>query len=150
VIDAYRPALELDGDVGRGRLAFRRVCATCHKLEGVGHEVGADLLAALRNKSREQLLTDVLDPSREVDPRYLNYIVTLKGGQALTGMIAAETATSLTLRRGEGAEDVVLRSRVEAVQATAKSLMPDGLEEQLTKQDFADLIAYLRSVAAPK
>jgi putative membrane-bound dehydrogenase-like protein len=150
VIDAYRPALELDGDVGRGRLAFRRVCATCHKLEGVGHEVGADLLAALRNKSREQLLTDVLDPSREVDPRYLNYIVTLKGGQALTGMIAAETATSLTLRRGEGAEDVVLRSRVEAVQATAKSLMPDGLEEQLTKQDFADLVAYLRSVAAPK
>jgi putative heme-binding domain-containing protein len=108
------------------------------------------LLSALRNKSREQLLTDLLDPSREVDPRYLNYVITTKKGQTLTGLIAAETASSVTLRRGEKAEDTVLRSQIEEIQATAKSLMPEGLEMQLNKQDVADLIAYLRGVAVPK
>jgi putative heme-binding domain-containing protein len=113
-------------------------------------EVGPDLLAVLRNKSREQLLTDVLDPSREVDPRYLNYMVTTKKGQTLSGLIAAETASSVTLRRGERAEDTLLRSQIDEIQATSKSLMPEGLETQVSKQDVADLIAYLQSVAVPK
>ena len=84
-----------------------------------------------------------------MDPRYLTYIVTTRKGQTLTGLIAAETASSLTLRRGERAEDTVLRSQVESVEATGKSLMPDGLEAQLSKQDLADLIAYLQKVAVP-
>jgi putative heme-binding domain-containing protein len=107
-------------------------------------------LSALRNKSREQLLIDLLDPSREVDPRYLNYVVTTKKGQTLTGLIAAETASSVTLRRGEKAEDTLLRSQIEEIQATAKSLMPEGLEVQLSRQDVADLIAYLQAVAVPR
>src|SRR5207248_1105395 len=75
VVEAYRPALELTADVGRGRAVFRKNCTACHRLENEGHEVGPDLLSALRNKSPEQLLIDILDPSREVDPRYLNYLV---------------------------------------------------------------------------
>jgi putative heme-binding domain-containing protein len=126
------------------------VCAACHKLEGVGVQVGADLLAALRNKSSEQLLIDILDPSREVDPRYLEYQVTTRRGQVLTGLIAAETASSVTLKRGEGAEDTILRSQIDRVEATGKSLMPEGLEMQLSKQDLADLIAYLHKVASPR
>jgi putative membrane-bound dehydrogenase-like protein len=147
VVAAYRPALALKGRRAAGKALFAKHCATCHRLEGVGHEVGPDLLSALRNKSAEQLLSDLLDPSREVDPRYLNYLVRTKRGQQLSGMIAAETASSITLRRGEKAEDVVLRRQVEKVEATGKSLMPEGLEAQLTKQDVADLIAYLQAVA---
>jgi putative heme-binding domain-containing protein len=109
-------------------------------------EVGPDLLSALRNKSREQLLTDILDPSREVDPRYINYVVTTKAGRSFSGLIAAETASSITLRRAEKAEDVILRSQIEALEATSKSVMPDGLEMQLSKQDVADVIAYLQAV----
>jgi putative membrane-bound dehydrogenase-like protein len=150
VVEAYRAALELKANSASGKGVFKKNCSTCHRLENVGVEVGPDLLSALRNKSREQLLIDVLDPSREVDPRYLNYLVTTTKGQTLSGMIAAETASSLTLRRGERAEDTVLRNQVESIQATTKSLMPDGLEMQLTKQDMADLIAYLQSVAVPK
>src|SRR5262249_39247723 len=150
VVEEYRPALELAADAKRGKLVFKKNCATCHRLEDEGVEVGPDLLSALRNKSREQLLTDILDPSREVDPRYLNYLVTTKKGQTLSGMIAAETAASITLRRGEKAEDTVLRSQIDEIQATAKSLMPDGLEMQVNKQEMADLIAYLQAVAAPK
>src|SRR5262249_1566549 len=146
VVEGYRAALELAADAGKGKAVFKKVCATCHRLEGVGHQVGADLLAALRGKSAEALLINILDPSREVDPRYLNYEVTTKRGTVLTGLIAAETSTSLTLKRGEGAEDTVLRTQIESVQATGKSLMPDGLEAQPTKQDTADLIAYLLRV----
>jgi putative heme-binding domain-containing protein len=150
VVEAYRDALALKADAARGKGVFRKNCVTCHRLENEGFEVGPDLLSALRNKSREQLLLDILDPSREVDPRYLNYVVTTKKGQTLTGMIAAETASSVTLRRGERAEDTLLRGQVEEIQATAKSLMPEGLEAQLSKQDVADLIAYLQAAGVPR
>jgi putative membrane-bound dehydrogenase-like protein len=150
VLDDYRAALDLKADKSRGKEVFKKNCSTCHRLENVGIEVGPDLLSALRNKSAEQLLTDILDPSREVDPRYINYIVTTKAGRSFSGMIAAETASSVTLRRAEKAEDVILRSQIELLEATAKSLMPEGLEMQMNKQDMADVIAYLQAVAASK
>ncbi len=150
VVAAYQSALDLKGDAARGKLVFKKTCATCHRLENEGVEVGPDLLSALRNKTREALLIDILDPSREVDPRYLNYMVSTKNGRVLTGMIAAETASSLTLRRAEKAEDTILRSQIDEIQATAKSVMPEGLEMQLSKQDLADVIAYLQGVAVPK
>jgi putative membrane-bound dehydrogenase-like protein len=146
IVQAYQAALELKADPKRGKSVFKKTCATCHRLEGEGQEVGADLLAALRNKTAETLLRDILDPSREVDPRYIEYIVTTKSGRVVTGLIAAETAASVTLRRAEKAEDTLLRSQIESIQATAKSLMPEGLEMQLGRQDVADVIAYLLSL----
>jgi putative membrane-bound dehydrogenase-like protein len=150
IVDAYRSALELKGEAARGKIVFKKTCATCHRLEDDGTEVGPDLLSALRNKIPKTLLVDIFDPSREVDPRYINYIVTNKAGQVFTGMIAAETASSITLRRAEKAEDTILRSQIDEIQATAKSLMPENLETQLNRQEVADLIAYLQSVAVPK
>jgi putative heme-binding domain-containing protein len=147
VIEVYKPALELKADGLRGRAVFRKVCITCHRLENEGNEVGPDLAAALRNKTRDQLLIDILDPSREVDPRYLNYLVGTREGRSFTGMIAAETASSITLRRGNKEEDTLLRSQIEDITSTGKSLMPDNLETQLPKQDLADLIEYLLSAA---
>lgn len=150
ILDDYRSALELPFEAARGKAVFKKTCATCHRLEDEGIEVGPDLLSALRNKTREGLLVDILDPSREVDPRYINYLVTTKAGRVYTGMMAAETASSVTLRRAEKAEDTILRNQIDDIQATAKSVMPEGLEMQLSKQDVADVIAYLLSVAAPK
>src|SRR5207237_1112770 len=133
-----------------GKLVFRKNCATCHRLENEGVEVGADLRSALPNKTPEQLLVDILDPSREVDPRYLDYLVVLTSGRVATGMIAAETAASVTLRRAEKVEETILRSRIDSITGTTKSLMPENLERQLSHQDMADLIAYLRAVVAAK
>jgi putative membrane-bound dehydrogenase-like protein len=147
VVAAYKEALTLKPQVGRGKEVFKKTCAVCHRLENVGVEVGPDLLSALRTKTPETLLIDILDPSREVDPRYINYEVTTRAGRSFTGMIAAETASSVTLRRAEKAEDTILRSQIDTFQATAKSLMPEDLEKQLTRQDVADVIAYLLGVA---
>jgi putative heme-binding domain-containing protein len=146
IVDEYRPALDLSADAQRGREVFHKTCSTCHRLENIGTEVGPNLIAALRNKSREQLLLDILDPSKEVDPRYLNYVVTTKAGRQLTGLIAVETPSSLTLRRAEKAEDTILRSQIDEIQATPKSLMPEELEKQLNRQDVADVIAYLQRI----
>jgi putative membrane-bound dehydrogenase-like protein len=150
VVLAYQPALALKGDAGKGKLVFQKTCSTCHRLENVGQEVGADLQSALRNKTPEALLVDILDPSREVDPRYIEYLVTTRSGKVVTGLIAAETASSVTLRRAEKAEDTVLRNQIESVQATAKSLMPEGLEMQLDRQALADLIAYLQAIGTKR
>jgi putative membrane-bound dehydrogenase-like protein len=150
VVAGYRSALDLRSDSTRGKAVFKKNCAVCHRLENEGFEVGPDLLSALRNKSGEQLLDDILDPSKEVDPRYLNYQITTKKGQMFSGLIAADTAASVTLRRGEKAEDTILRDQIDEIQATGKSVMPEGLEMQLSPQDVADLIAYLRAVASPK
>src|SRR5262249_8687616 len=98
----------------------------------------------------EDLLIAILDPNREVDPRYLEYIVVTKAGKLYTGRIVVETATSITLRRAEGAEDVILRTDIDTIQATAKSLMPEGLESQLSWQDAADVIAYLQKAVKAK
>jgi len=146
VIDDYRSVLDLKADPVKGKLVFKNVCSTCHRLEDVGTEVGPDLRAALGNKTPEGLLVDILDPSREVDPRYVNYIVSTKAGRILTGIIVGEGASSITLRRAQKEEDVILLKEIEekdGLIATSKSLMPDELEKQLPKQDLADLIGYL-------
>jgi putative membrane-bound dehydrogenase-like protein len=150
VVESYRPALDLKAEPARGKVVFQKNCATCHRLENVGVEVGPDLLSALRTKTPEALLVDILDPSREVDPRFIEYVVTTTDGRVSTGMIAAETASSVTLRRAEKVEDAILRGQIDTIQATARSLMPDGLEMQLNRQDLADVIAYLQAVAAKK
>ncbi len=146
VIDDYRSALELKGDVVRGRDLFRKNCTACHRLEDNGYEVGAILTAALRNKTRDALLIDILDPSREVDSRYVNYTLTTLAGRSVSGLLAVETPTSITLRRGEKAEDTILRTQIDELRATGKSLMPDEFEKLLNRQQMADLIEYLLTV----
>ncbi len=71
------------------------------------------------------------------------YTLVTQQGQVLSGLLASETATSVTLRRAEGAQDFVLRSQIEELRATGKSLMPEGLEQNLSPQDVADLLDFL-------
>ncbi|MCE9562191.1 MAG: c-type cytochrome [Planctomycetes bacterium] len=144
VVASYAAALELKGDAKPGKLLFVKHCSACHKLDGVGHEVGPNLLAVLGNKSGEDLLVSVFDPNREVDPRYLTYQIGTADERVLTGIVVAETPTSITVRRAEGAEDVILRTNLSLFRATTLSLMPVGLEKELKPQDVADLFAYLR------
>ena len=147
VVAAFAKALELKGNPAAGKVLFQKHCSACHKLDGVGHEVGPNLLAVLGNKSGEDLLVSVFDPNREVDPRYRTYQLGTADERVLTGIVVAETPTSITLRRAEGVEDVILRANVALFRATTLSLMPVGLEKDLKPQDVADLFAYLRTAS---
>jgi putative membrane-bound dehydrogenase-like protein len=145
VIDAYRPALALQGNAERGRTVFRKTCAACHKLEGFGNEIGLNL-QTIRNRGPETILLSVLDPNREVDAKYLSYLALDTEGRTYTGIIAEENATSVTLKRAENATDTLLRIDLEALKSTGQSIMPEGLEKQLDQQALADVIAYLMSL----
>jgi putative heme-binding domain-containing protein len=147
IVSAFSKALELKGDAAAGKGIFQKHCAACHKLDGAGHEVGPNLLAVLGNKSGEDLLISVFDPNREVDPRYRTYQVGTADERALTGVVVAETPTSITLRRAEGVEDVILRTDLALFRASTLSLMPVGLEKDFKPQDVADLFSYLRSAS---
>ena len=148
VVKEYSKALELTGRADRGQMVFKQHCAACHKLGDVGHEVGPNLLATLPGKSGEDLLVAVFDPNREVDPRYVNYVASTSDGRSLTGVIVAETAAAVTLRRADGAEDTIRRADIESIRSSGLSLMPEGVEKNATPQDVADLFAYLKQVAA--
>jgi putative membrane-bound dehydrogenase-like protein len=147
VLDAYRAALKQAGDRARGKVVFVKNCAACHRLHGDGHAVGPDL-AALANKSSEYLLTEILDPNRNVDTRYIEYVATTSDGRTFTGMLASETATGIVLRGQEGREQPLLRNELEALHSLGKSLMPEGLEKTISQQEMADLLAYLTAPAA--
>jgi putative heme-binding domain-containing protein len=145
VVARYRPALQLTGDPSNGRKIFAATCAPCHRLEGVGHEIGPNL-AAMANRGAEAVLVNVLDPNREVTPQYVDYVVETTDGRTLSGMLAAETATSITLKRAEEATDTVLRADIKRMRSGQVSIMPEGLEQQLDVQGMADLIAYVMGV----
>ncbi|MEX0676803.1 MAG: PVC-type heme-binding CxxCH protein [Pirellulales bacterium] len=142
VIEAYRDALTRPGDISRGRAVFQKVCASCHRLEGVGHEI-APHLASMRNRGAEAILVNVLDPNREVNPQYVNYVLITQDGRSITGLIASETANSVTLRRADDASDTVDRADIDELRASGMSIMPEGMEKQIDPRAMADLLAYL-------
>jgi putative heme-binding domain-containing protein len=148
VVDAYRPALALRGDPAAGAAVFKKACAICHRLGGEGTDVGPDL-AALADRSPSALLVAILDPNRAFEAKYTDFTIQTTDGRILNGLVAAETGSSVTLRRQEGKEDVLLRSEIDAMAASGRSLMPEGLENDIKPQDLADLIAYLSATGPP-
>lgn len=145
VVTAYRSALDLPGDAAKGRALFKQHCAVCHRIGNEGQEVGPNL-AAIKSRGAEFILLNVLDPSREVNPQFVEYTLVTGDGVVTTGLIASESPTAVTLKRSEGVTETVLRLDVEDLRSTGRSLMPDGFEKQLDKQAMADVIAYLMSL----
>ncbi len=142
VVAAYKEVASLSGDAGRGKQAFEKHCAECHLPRRAGARVGPDL-SGVNNKTREELLASILNPSAAIEPRYVNYIVTTKDGRLYDGILLNETPSAITLRNG--VEDAtILRANIGEIRASAVSLMPEELEKSMSKQELADVIRYLR------
>jgi putative membrane-bound dehydrogenase-like protein len=148
VVTKYQPALELTGDPVRGQAVHQKICMQCHRAGTTGHAVGPDLVS-VQNKSPDDLLIAILDPNREAQPIFVSYTASTEDGKVYTGIIAAETAASVTLRRAEAKEDVVLRNQLEELVSNGVSLMPEGMEKDLTPQQVADVIAFIKSLSPP-
>jgi len=145
VIKEYQSALDTLGDVGKGKEVFKKVCSACHRLENIGTSVGADL-NGIRNRGLPAVLLNILDPNREVKPKYLTYVLIDVKGRSTTGMITAENANSITLQKPDGTNTTILRTEIEVLQSTGLSFMPEGLEKQVSKQQMADLLSYLNAL----
>ena len=98
-----------------------------------------------RAKKPEQLLTDILQPNRAIDSNYFSVTATTVDGVVHTGILAAETSTSITLRQAEGKTVTLARDDIDRVASDGVSLMPEGLERLIPPQDMADLISFIKN-----
>lgn len=144
VLEEYQAALTHEHDPLRGRELFAKNCAQCHKIGDLGVEVAPNISDS-RVKTQAQLLTDILDPNRAIDNNYFSYTLVDKAGTVATGIISAETSSSVTLKQPEGKTLTVLRSDIEQLKPNGVSLMPVGFEKQLTVAQMADVISFVKN-----
>jgi putative heme-binding domain-containing protein len=143
VVTSFYESTTMGGDAAKGRRVFQKTCSTCHLLENVGHAFGPDLMS-ITNQTRINLLTMILDPNNNIAAGYDGYSLETTDGRALTGIMAGETSSGVMLRTPEGLEQSIPRERIKTIRPLAQSLMPEGLEAGLEKQDIADLLTYLK------
>ena len=144
IVAAWQDTLTLSPDTRQGRAVFQRECSSCHRLGSLGTDVGPSLLT-VRNRTPAELLTHILDPNREVGPDFLQFVAVTHSGQSFTGMLAAETSTTITLRRSGNQQDTISRSDIAELQSAGISLMPEGFELKLSRQELASLIHFIRT-----
>jgi len=144
LLKKYQAVLKLTGNPDRGKTVFQSTCMVCHRLGGVGRELGADL-SALTDKSASSLLTAILDPNQAVEDKYMLYTVTLSGGETLAAMISGESGEGVTLQLLDGTTRKLFRSEIKTIRSTDRSAMPEGLEAALDPQKLADIIAFVQS-----
>jgi putative membrane-bound dehydrogenase-like protein len=144
VLAEYQAALALAPDLKNGKELFRRHCAVCHHIGDVGVDVAPDISDS-RVKTPAQLLTDILNPNQAIDNNYVSYTVVTGDGGVYTGIIAAETAGSITLRQAENKALSILRADIETIQTSGASLMPEGFEKHLSRQETADLVGFIKN-----
>lgn len=139
----YARALDRPRDRVRGAALFKQHCAACHEAHGTGVAVGPALAGEAKHPE-ETLLVSILAPNAQITGGYATYTLLTTGGEVFTGLLAADTASSVTLRQQEGRTQTVLRRDIEELRASPVSLMPESLAKALEPQDVADILAWLR------
>ncbi len=133
-----------EADPRRGRVVFRKTCAACHLLYGVGGKIGPDLTGSNR-ANLDYILLNSIAPSEDVPEGYRMVIIQTVDGRVLSGVIGAEDAQRVVLKTVDQPEVVIAKEDIEARKLSEKSMMPDGQLQQLTKQQVFDLLKYLRT-----
>ncbi len=137
-----------NGDASRGRLAFTKAtCAACH--DG-GGAIGPSLLGISKRFGRDDLLTAILQPSKDVSPRYRPTRVVTNEERAHTGIIVYEAADGILLQTGPDTTVRIAGTDIASKKQVEVSLMPTGLIDKLSDAEIADLLAYLATLGEPK
>jgi putative heme-binding domain-containing protein len=143
-----RPAaiLKLKGDAERGRALFwakEMQCQNCHRVGDQGTALGPDLSTIGKDRTKDDLLDSLLEPSRRIDPPYVPYLLATKSGRTVTGLLVKKDANEVVLRDAQNQEVRVKTAEVEQLAPGRQSLMPDGLLRDCTAQQAADLLEFL-------
>jgi putative membrane-bound dehydrogenase-like protein len=142
VVTSYLEAAKKPGDAKKGQQVFATICITCHRHGQLGVDVGPPL-SDVKVKPPEALLSDILDPNRMFEARWSAYTIETKDGRTLAGLIQSETADTLVLAMPGGAKETLSRSAIKDMKSLDRTLMPDGLEAAISKEQMSDLIAFL-------
>jgi putative heme-binding domain-containing protein len=142
--------LSLEGRKEDGKKLFLETdgvsCKNCHRIEKDGKAVGPDLTLIGKDRTREELLESLLDPSKRIDPKYVTHLVETGDGRLLTGLLIEKTDQQIVLKDAKGADVRIPQDEIEQLVPQRQSLMPDLLFRDLTAQQVADLLAYLSSL----
>lgn len=137
------------GDASRGQAVFysaKAVCSTCHRVQMRGGQVGPDLSQIGRIRTERDLLESILYPSASLARDFESYTVNTKDGESVSGVIQKETSDMLQLAGSTGQPMMIPRNTIASISPSAISIMPQGLEQALSKEELKDLVAYLRSL----
>jgi putative heme-binding domain-containing protein len=144
VLKRYQPALERMGDPAKGRAVFEQVCAKCHKLNGVGQDVGPDL-GTIRHRPSHSILADIIMPNASIAQNYESYVVETASSGIITGVMSAQTPATITIRQEAGRDEVIRRADIKEMRVSTLSAMPADLDRQITIDQMADLLRFLKS-----
>ncbi|MPY90607.1 MAG: c-type cytochrome [Luteitalea sp.] len=138
------------GDPERGRQVFRSgkgTCVACHRIGGLGGDVGPDLSTIGRSRSAHELLDGIVYPTEGGLARgYEAYSISTRDGTAYFGTVPRETADTIYVTQTTGPPVAVPRGQIQKMEPSPTSLMPSGLDQLLSPRELGDLVAYLRSL----
>jgi putative heme-binding domain-containing protein len=134
------------GDVERGRLIFTKAnCAACHS---GAQALGPDLHGVASRFSRDDLFTAILQPSKDISPRYRTTLIATTDGKVYQGLIVYEAVDGVILQTGAATTVRLAGNQIASRRFTATSLMPAGLLDKSTDREITDLYAYLKSLGS--
>lgn len=142
------PLLEA-GNAAAGKAVFfgrKAACASCHAVAGEGGRVGPHLTTIGASRSAKDLLEAIVYPSASFVNGYRAYVVVMDSGKVHQGVISAETTDTITLRTQDLQELRIRRDEVEELKESSTSIMPKGLDTQLSAEELQNLLAYLRGL----
>jgi putative membrane-bound dehydrogenase-like protein len=142
VVEELLPLTKVTGNVEAGLAMFKKHCMKCHKHGELGEKIGPNL-TGMAVHPKAELLIHIMDPSRSVEGNFRLYTVITEDGLILNGMLASETRTSIELIDAEAKRHSIQREDVEELVASSKSLMPEGFEKQMSKEELTNLLEFL-------
>ncbi len=142
-------AASREGDVRRGQTVFnspKAACLSCHAIGYLGGKIGPDLTRIGQIRNERDLLEAILFPSASFARGYEPVIITTQSGQILSGVLRSDLTDAVVLvSGGAGTEVRILRREIVDMQPGTVSVMPPGLADQLSRQELADLLAFLKA-----
>lgn len=141
-------ALKLE-NVGRGRQIYRQkelLCATCHRVDGIGGLIGPDLSTVGSYMTPNSLLESILNPNSDIKQNYETVLITRKNGEIFSGRLERKTNNSTLLRQTNNEIIEIPESEISKVDVSPASLMPPGLTRNLSRDELKDLLSYLISL----
>ena len=136
------------GDIRRGQAVFnspKAACLSCHAIGYMGGKIGPDLTRIGQIRSERDLLEAVVFPSASFARGFEPVVVTTEAGESHSGVLRSDLTDAVVLATAAGAETRILRRDIVDMQPGTVSVMPPGLDEQLTRQELADLLAFLKA-----
>lgn len=136
----------IKGDAQTGKAIFTRTCSACHQVNGEGIDFGPKLSEIGSKLSKEAQYLSILQPDAGISFGYEGYVVKLKDGSSLTGIIASQTEDEVDIRMPGGTGNRLSRKDIVSIQKMATSLMPSGLQQTMSEKELVDLVEYLNSL----